>query len=536
MEDKENRQESIHGKGFATYNKVKIGNKTLEDATLNLDSLPYGTLKYGDRYLGSKPYIMHAIAENDVEAMRAISNYFYRTSGIYQRVCNYFATMYRYDWYIVPEILDEDTKNEKILTEFSRILNFLDNTHIAKNSADIALNIIKNGAYYGYVVQTDNRAIIQELPIKYCRAIYNIGDTPAVEFNMRFFDDMFPNVSYRQKILKLFPDEFQKGYLLYKSGKLVDDGIPTKPEGRTIYTNGWYLLDTTATVKFSFANSSNADIPLFINSIPAIIDLDTAEGIDRKRQMQQLIKILVQKLPLDKNNDLVFDVDEAADIHANAVQMLRNTIGVDVLTTFADVDDIDLSDSSQTSEDSLDNASDAVYRSLGISENLFDTDGNLSLEKSILNDEASCRSLILQMGVFWDRVTQMCNTKPRKFKFRLYMLETTQNNYKDLADKYKAQVQLGYSKILPQIALGHSQSSIINTAYFENNVLNLSSIMIPPLQSSVMNAETIEALGKSGQKTDTTQQSNTEDAGAGRPELPEDQKSDKTLANEQSKS
>ena len=41
-----------------------------------------------------------------------ISNYFYKTSGIYQRICNYFATMYRYDWYVVPEVFDESILNE----------------------------------------------------------------------------------------------------------------------------------------------------------------------------------------------------------------------------------------------------------------------------------------------------------------------------------------------------------------------------------------------------------------------------------------
>ena len=273
---------------------------------------------------------------------------------------------------------------------------------------------------------------------------------------------------------------------------------------------------------------------MFINSIPAIIDLDIAEGIDRKRQMQQLVKILIQKLPLDKNNDLVFDPDEAADIHSNAVAMLRNTIGVDVLTTFANVDDIDLADNSQTAGTSLENASDAVYRSLGIAENLFNSNGNLSLDKSILNDEAAVRTIILQFNVLWDRVVQKLNKKPKKFKFRLYMLETTQNNYKDLSDKYKAQSQLGNSKILPQLALGHSQSSIINTAYFENQILNLSSIMLPPLQSSVMNAETLQTLGNQGQKNNGATQNNTDDSTVGRPEKPDDQKSDKTIANQES--
>lgn len=48
--------------------------------------------------------------------------------------------------------------------------------------------------------------------------------------------------------------------------------------------------------------------------------------------------------------------------------------------------------------------------------------------------------------------------------------------------------------MLPQIALGHSQSSILNTAIFENDVLHLSEIMIPPLMSSTLSSEDI--LGK----------------------------------------
>jgi hypothetical protein len=72
------------------------------------------------------------------------------------------------------------------------------------------------------------------------------------------------------------------------------------------------------------------------------------------------------------------------------------------------------------------------------------------------------------------------------------MLETTQYNYKELAKIYKEQVQVGYSKMLPQIALGHSQSFILNTAYFENEVMHLSEIMIPPLMSSTMNLEDLK--------------------------------------------
>ena len=91
--------------------------------------------------------------------------------------------------------------------------------------------------------------------------------------------------------------------------------------------------------------------------------------------------------------------------------------------------------------------------------------------------------------------------------------------------------------MLPQIALGHSQSSILNTAYFENEVMNLSELMIPPLMSSTMNMQDLK--GKSGSNsTSGTQKSSggSSSSGAGRPEKPDDQKSEKTIKNKESMS
>ena len=68
---------------------------------------------------------------------------------------------------------------------------------------------------------------------------------------------------------------------------------------------------------------------------------------------------------------------------------------------------------------------------------------------------------------------------------------------------YKEQTQLGYSKMLPQIALGQSQSSILANAYFENDLLDLVHVFVPPLMSSTMNAEAIaNRSGKSSSDGD----------------------------------
>lgn len=191
--------------------------------------------------------------------------------------------MYRYDWYIVPEILDEAVKEEKVLKDFHRILGYLDNSHIKQLCGEIALNVIKNGAYYAYVIPSSDGVVLQELPVGYCRSRYKVGTSPAIEFDMRFFDEHFKDINYRMRVLNLFPKEFVKGYMLYKQNKLQPDFQEDK--------GSWYLLDPEATIKFSFYNDS--DIPIFINSIPAIIDLDAAQDLDRRKQMQKLLKVLV---------------------------------------------------------------------------------------------------------------------------------------------------------------------------------------------------------------------------------------------------
>ena len=58
--------------------------------------------------------------------------------------------------------------------------------------------------------------------------------------------------------------------------------------------------------------------------------------------------------------------------------------------------------------------------------------------------------------MFFNRIVKQKFENSKKYSFTFYMLETTQYNYKDLSKMYKEHVQLGYSKMLPQVALGHS--------------------------------------------------------------------------------
>ena len=515
------------------FSKIKVGVKMLDDAVLSL-----GQYKRMNPRLGDKKEILQAMNSGDLNEMRNISNFFYRTSGIYSRLCRYMAYLYKYDWFITPYIAnceglidssaglgDMDTQaqakeKKKQFSNFFRVLNYFQEFEVKRFCGEVALKVIRNGCYYGYLIPKTNRMSVQELHPKYCRSRFKVDNRPAIEFHMSYFDDYFRDNQQRSRILNLFPEEFKKGYRLFKQDKLK----PAFPGDQ----NGWYLLDPKRTIKF---NINEEDFPAFISVIPAILDLDAAQDLDRKKMAQKLLKIIIQKLPLDKNGDLVFDVDEAQELHNNAVQMLSKAIGIDVLTTFAEVDVADMSDKGNvTSVDELAKVERTVYNEAGVSQLQFNSDGNIALGNSILNDEASMYNLLVQFESFLNLMIQQFNKSPKRCYYQAQFLTTTIYNYKQMAKLYKEQAQMGYNKMLPQVALGQTQSSILANAYFENDVLDLVRVFVPPLTSNTMNAEALQQRSAANRSGDAS----SSQEGAGRPEKEDNEKSDKTIANRES--
>ena len=514
------------------FNKIKVGAKTLDDAVLSL-----GEYKRINPRLGDKREILRAINTGNLDKMRDMSNFFYRTSGIYSRLCRYMARLYKYDWFVTPYIgnceglIDSDAglgdvdseeevkEKKKLFGNFFKVLRFFEGLEIKRLCGEIALKVVRYGCYYGYIIPTSTRINIQELPPHYCRSRFKINGRPAVEFKMSYFDDLFSDEAQRSRILNLFPEDFKKGYKLYKTNKLP----PTFNGDQS----GWYMLDPKRVVKF---NINEQDFPPFISVIPAIVDLDAAQELDRKKMAQKLLKVIIQKLPLDKNGQLVFDVDEARDLHNNAVKMLSRAIGVDVLTTFADVDVADMSDKGNASTiDELEKVERTVYNEAGVSQLQFNSDGNIALNNSILNDEASMYDLLVQFESFLNLILeQQFNRSPKKCYYRAQFLTTTIYNYKEMAKLYKEQAQMGYNKMLPQVALGQTQSSVLANAYFENDILDLVRVFVPPLTSNTMNAEALQNRGQTSGKNSDLQQ--------GRPQKEQAEQSDKTIANKESMS
>jgi len=77
---------------------------------------------------------------------------------------------------MVTPYMNEDNKSinkTKLLKGFYNSLYILDNFGVKKVLGEIAKDVLLQGAYYGYKVNTAKGVVLQKLPINYCRSRYN---------------------------------------------------------------------------------------------------------------------------------------------------------------------------------------------------------------------------------------------------------------------------------------------------------------------------------------------------------------------------
>ncbi|MGL5958149.1 MAG: hypothetical protein ACRCZZ_06110, partial [Phocaeicola sp.] len=380
--------------------------------------------------------------------------------------------------------------------------DILDGFNVKRAGREIAHSVIRKGVYYGYVRQGQEQLILQDLPVEYCRVIRRYNGIDSVEFDVSYFDSQIQNVELRKTVLATYPKEVQAGYRALALGKLQQDPTDRK---------AWVPLELGRGVKFALAGS---ELPLFIQILPDILDLAEMKEIQKQKALQEIAKIVVQKMPLNDDYEPAFGSQETRVLHQNVVKMLEGTVGVDVVTTFADVDMLSVVDKSNNgSFDMVQGARNTVYAEAGVSEQLFATDGNLALEKSILSDESILFGLLEEVEQWLTRILNQ-SLSSKGYRFGITMPRITIFTAQKAVEAYKGLAQVGFSKILPGILTGQSQLAILSAMQFENEVLDLPEKMTPVQMSSTQSS----SPSTGGQK-------------AGRPEKPDDEKSEKTIAN-----
>ena len=439
--------------------------------------------------------VTEIIEQGSLEEQEELSKYFYDIDGFYKRIILYYATLLKYCGLLTPNPrMGVKLSNPTIHKLYIKALRYIEHLHLPEVFTRISLKALIDGCYYGVIKTLDRKNFtIIDLPSKYCRSRFkDIHGNDLIEFNVNYFSTIFDGDKINDA-LKSYPKVISSWYKKYLLGK-VD--------------TSWVLIPSDIGVCFPFFDDNK---PLFLSVIPASMKYDDAVDTERERELEEIRKIIVQKVPHLNDGQLVFEPPEALEMHAGTVQMLKGNKNLSVLTTYADVDSIVSKTSNEGAANTLEKMQQNIYSEAGASINIFSPTGTQALGTSINNDMA----LMMILGNKYSRfITYIINTlfSNGDIDFKYEILPVSYYNQDDYITSSLKMAQLGYSFLVPAIASGMSQYSLVNIKELENSALNLRDQLIP-LSSSY------------------TQSSNI-DSKVGAPEKKDEDKSPKTIQNE----
>lgn len=442
------------------------------------------------------------ISYDNLERKQLLSRYYFKVSGFYKRIVINFATILTFDYLLIP--LLKDTKKDINKPEYSKkyyaALDFIDKMNPKIFGPRFAKQVLLDGVYFGVIVDLEKEGFtIIDLPSAYCRSRFrSINNIDVVEFNLMYFDTII-NEDEKNITLDGFPKEVKKAYWKYKRGLSLDN---------------WYMLNTDSSIYFNLFNNE----PFFLDACAAIESLESYKVLEKQKDIQELRKILVQQIKID-GQELVFEPDEAAKMHSASVGMLKGNKGIDVLTTYNDIQLLDMVDKKDSSvQSNLDKIKRLIYNGAGVSEGLFGSSGDLSIDKSINNDISLMMTFANSFANLYQRIlNRKFGNKKLEFSFQILPI-SEYNKSEYLNDVYKT-ASNGYSLSLPYIVNGISQRDFEHLKNLENNLLNLPDILIP-FKSSFNSGDKEEGVGSDKDKSI-----------GGAPEKELEDKSPKTIKN-----
>ncbi len=460
----------------------------------------YSGLSNGSFLYRRKPFKEYTLEEIEKiiesgsleEKVRLSRNYFNK-GGFYARILLHYATLLKYTGLLIPNpSFGKSLSEPYIIKKYNSAINFIDKADLPLLFTEIAIRALRDGAYFGIISSITNESIVLiNLPASFCQSRFkDESGNDLIEFNVAYFDTITDREN-RRKALKAYPRKISDWYRRYKLGKVK---------------SSWIFVPAEMGVCIPFLNGE----PAFLNIIPAAIEYDQARDINKERDLEEIRKIIVEKIPHLQDGELLFEPDEAAVMHQGTVKMMKGNPNVSVLTTYADVDAIVSKTSNDNSTSSIEKAMTNIYSEAGTSPQLFGTESNLSLETSINNDMALMMVLARKMSRL---ITFLINDKfgNTNISFKYTILPITYYNESKYIENSLKMANSGYSFILPALAMGISQKELGNIKDLENDVLDLKEKLIPL-------------------STSYTESGNS----PGRPEKPAEEKSAKTIANEKS--
>ena len=491
-------------------------NDTAYDSDL-LDSLMPHRLRRLKEYTVQE--IQDIIESGSLKEQQKLSrNYFYK-DGYYKQIIIHYATLLTYMGLLIPSpSFGKDLSTSHIQKRYYNAMDFVENMQLQTVLTNCAQLALVDGAYYGLRIEESKKSFaLIDLPVGYARSRFkDTNGNDIVEFDVSYFQTIKDEES-RKAALAAYP-------------KIVGKAFKEWDKGRR--KNKWLIIPSDLGVCFPFFDGR----PLFLSVIPATIEYDAAVATEREREIDEIRKIIVQKIPHLSDGRLLFEPEEAAEIHQGTVDMMRGNKNSSVLTSYGDVDIVTSKSATENATNVLGRIEQNIYAQGGVSSQIFAPTGSSSVKTSLTNDLALMMYLANKFSIY---ITNLLNKLfgNGNVSFKYVILPITWHNQTDYIDSGLKAAQSGYSVLLPALAQGFTQKDLGNIKDLENTILQLGEKLIPLSSSYTQPSPSNEGSdeqSKEGQpiKEKVEQQPNLDEGG--RPPIKEEDKADKTIKNEES--
>ena len=454
----------------------------------------------------SEEELQSIIESGSIESQRTLSHNYFAKNGFYKQVITHYATLLKYSGILIPSpAFGKSLQDKTIAKRYYGAIDLVDSMKVDELGPRIAMKALLDGTYYG-LIQTLNKTTfcLMDLPQAYCRTRFKdeLGNS-IVEFDVSYFNRVTTNDADRKAALKTYPKVISSYYQKWNNN------------GRT--ATSWVFLPTDIGVAFNLFDAR----PYFLSMIPATIEYDKAVQTQQAKEISEIKKLVIQKIPHLNDGSLLFEPEEVAEMHAGTVKMLKaSNPDTSVLTTYGDVDVPSLKTSDGVTNNTLKLMRESVYANAGVSPEIFAASGSSSLKTSLAFDVSLMMILGIKIGNF---ITNLVNAMHSNgtIRFSYKVLPITHHNDSDYMDNYFKLAGTGYSFLLPAIASGISQRDLSHLKDLENDVLKLGEKLLPLTSAYTQSGA---GAGKNNDEEET-----------GRPEKEDLEKTEKTNKNQESK-
>lgn len=387
--------------------------------------------------------------------LREMSQFLARVSMPYKRLLWYYASIPLFYWNLTPQILDiTKVDNDKLLEEYMSLSHKVTTMSPAVEFKNAMYFALRDGVFYGVIYESEDNFFIQKLDPSYCRPVQLDGGVWNFAFDFAYFDK-------NKEFLELWHPMFQTGYNNYLKDK---KGMK------------WQILEDlqpNSSICIKADPDSDLNLPFFIGTFEAIIDLIDARTLQRNKDIIQNYKLILQKMPTFDNgetDDWKLEVETALRYFRMLADSVPENVGVALTPMETDTIDFKQDD---TNSDLIANSMKNVFDDSGVSAMLFNSDksGSIGLDASIKTDIGLAWNIVSSIER-WVQKYLIAYMNKTIFKFEILKV--------DIFNKDKAvdaELKLANNGVPNKMKLaattGLTPIDVVSNQILENNILNI---------------------------------------------------------------